>query len=118
MLIIIFVFARLLYLSLLFYLIGFLTIVNLPVNPMLDRINHIQNKSIANSILSINALFWLGIFRIPLFGILTRRFKNFKGYKEIGSYGLIVGMGFILIGFTLSVILAILIKDPVQIKKV
>ncbi len=98
-------------LSILFFLLGFVTSAQMVAYPVVGETNPMKNNAIATSIVSINSLLWGGVIAMPLFGMLTTHFNTIKGLDAMAAPGLNFGMGILLIGFIISIIFALLVKE-------
>lgn len=98
-------------LSILFFLLGFITSVQTIAYPIVGEINPMKNNAMATSIVSINSLLWGGVIAMPLFGIITTKFNQATGNESMAAPGLNFGMGILLISFIISIVFALLIKE-------
>ncbi|WP_119343711.1 MFS transporter [Facilibium subflavum] len=98
-------------LSVLFFLLGFVTSAQTIAYPVVGEINPMKNNAIATSIVSMNSLLWGGVIAMPLFGVLTEKFNHAMGYESMAAPGLNFGMSILLIGFIISIIFAFFVKE-------
>ena len=98
-------------LSVLFFLLGFVTSAQTVAYPYVGETNPMKNNAIATSIVSMNSLLWGGIIAMPLFGVITTWFNHSKGLDDMAAPGLNFGMSILLIGFIISIIFALFIKE-------
>ena len=98
-------------LSILFFLLGFVTSAQTVAYPIVGETNPMKNNAVATSVVSMNSLLWGGVIAMPLFGILTTSFNAWTGNEAMAAPGLNFGMGILLIGFIISIIFAMLIKE-------
>ncbi|WP_100551465.1 MFS transporter [Caedibacter taeniospiralis] len=98
-------------LSVLFFLLGFVTSAQAIAYPFVGETNPMKNNAVATSIVSMNSLLWGGVIAMPLFGMLTSWFNQSKGLEDMAAPGLDFGMGILLIGFIISIMFAFLIKE-------
>ncbi len=98
-------------LSVLFFLLGFVTSAQTVAYPFVGETNPMKNNAIATSIVSMNSLLWGGVIAMPLFGVMTTWFNHSKGLDDMAAPGLNFGMGILLIGFIISIIFALFIKE-------
>ncbi len=98
-------------LCVLFFLLGFVTSAQTVAYPLVGEINDMKNNAVATSIVSINSLLWGGVIAMPLFGIITTSFNHALGHEPMAAAGLNFGMGILLIGFIISIIFALFIKE-------
>ena len=98
-------------LSVLFFLLGFVTSAQTVAYPFVGETNPMKNNAIATSIVSINSLLLGGVIAMPLFGVITTWFNHSKGLDSMAAPGLNFGMSILLIGFIISIVFALLIKE-------
>lgn len=98
-------------LSVLFFSLGFVTSAQTVAYPFVGETNPMKNNAIATSIVSINSLLLGGVIAMPLFGVITTWFNHSKGLDSMAAPGLNFGMSILLIGFIISIVFALLIKE-------
>lgn len=99
------------FMSVLFFALGFVTSAQTIAYPVVGEINPMKNNAVATSIVSMNSLFWGGVIAMPLFGLMTRWVNNAYASGADAAVGYNFSMGILLVGFLLSILFAFLIKE-------
>ncbi|MCF6766882.1 MFS transporter [Thiotrichales bacterium 19S11-10] len=108
----------LLYLSILFFALGFVTSSQMIAYAYVGEMNTMLVTSSATSVISMMSLLWGGVIGMPLFGFLMHLYASSTGeaLQSTGAYQLAIWI--IPIAFILSFLFAILTKETYCVRQV